>query len=81
MFLDEHFWYTFVENMRHRINIRSFKGVQAKFQEVGGGHINNGLSDGTKEYLALQNSSKGGPEHKSISPPYIMQISMELLSV
>lgn len=75
-FLDKHSRYTFVGLMRHSSDIHEiFKGVQAKFQKIGGASMNKVHSDGAKEYLALQDSLGGREEKKSFSPPYTPELN------
>ena len=62
--------------MQHRSDIHDiFKGVKAKFQEIGVANITKVHSDGAQEYLALQDSLGGGEENKSFSPPYTPELN------
>lgn len=74
--LNDHSSYTFVTLIRHCSDISHlFNGVAAKFCDVEGGSVNKLHTDGAQEYIALQNSLKGGDAGKSLSSPYTPELN------
>lgn len=69
-FLDGNSRYTFAGIMCHRSDMYAvLNSVSKKFCEIGGAEIHKHHTDGSQEYINLQNSLGGHDEDKSFSPP------------